>query len=258
MPAPESDPASNPEAPLAQEEPEQPWLKIDFHLHASEDPLDELEHSAIDLLHRAHALGFGALAITLHDHVLQKQEVFEVAQELGILLIPAAEMRLDGADVVIINLSEEEAKGLRSLRDLEALRMRRGNSVLIFAPHPFYIMGGSIGNRRLIEHLDLFDAIELSHFHTHFFNPNRAAQRIAQRFNKPLLATSDTHHLGYFGNHYSLVQSKPEPEAIFNAIRCGACRTVSPPWPITRFLQYAWWVLAEHEFRLLQARLAGH
>ncbi len=261
-PLPSSEVPTSPDDTEASGEPE-PWLKIDFHLHASEDPLDELEHSAIDLLHRAHALGFEALAITLHDHVLTKPEVFETARQLGILLIPAAEMRLDGADVVIVNLCEEEARELRHLRDLEALRRRRGGSVLIFAPHPFYLMGGSIGNRRLIEHIDLFDAIELSHFHTRLLNPNRAALRIAHRFNKPLLATSDAHRLDYFGRHYTLVKAEhngddASAEAIFDAIRAGACRTVCPPYPIFKFLQYAWWVLAEHEFRLLQARLAGH
>jgi predicted metal-dependent phosphoesterase TrpH len=258
MSAPLSDPASSSEIPVVQEEPEQSWLKIDFHLHASEDPFDELEHSAIDLLYRAHYLGFGALAITLHDHVLQKPEVFEVARQLGILLIPAAEVRLEGADVVVVNLTEEEAKDLRRLRDLEALRRRRGDSVFIFAPHPFYHLGGSIGHQKLVEHIDLFDAIELCHFHTRLVNPNRGAYNIARQFDKPLLATSDAHRLDFFGEHYSLVQAPPDPEAIFNAIRTRACRTVSPPWPVSRFLQYVWWVLAEHEFRLLQARLAGH
>jgi len=241
------------------------WLKIDFHLHASEDPFDELDHSAFDLLHKARSLGFGALAITLHSHVLTRQEVFDAARELGILLIPAAEMRLEGADVVIVNLCEEEAAELRRLRDLEGLRKRRGDSVFIFAPHPFYILGGSIGSHRLIEHIDLFDAVELSHFHTRFLNPNRNAYAIAERFGKPLLATSDAHRLDFFGDHYTLVDvgagtggNATTPEAIFNAIRAGAFRSVSPPWPLPRFLQYAWWVLAVHEFRLLQARIAGH
>ena len=35
-------------------------IKVDFHLHSAEDPADEIEHTAMELLHRAHALGFGA------------------------------------------------------------------------------------------------------------------------------------------------------------------------------------------------------
>ena len=238
------------------------WIKIDFHLHASEDPRDELDHSAAELLRRAHALGFGALAITLHDHVLTKREVFDLARQLGILLIPAAEMRLDGADVIVLNISEEEARSLRCLRDIEGLRQQRGRSIFTVAAHPCYLLGGSIGERRLVENIDLFDAIEWCHFYTRLFNPNRRAARIAARYGKPLLATSDAHRLDCFGAHYSLVRLpqgsvEPTAEAIFDAIRAGAIQTITQPWPVVKFLQYAWWIFAQHELRVLQAKLAG-
>jgi predicted metal-dependent phosphoesterase TrpH len=189
--------------------------------------------------------------------------VFETARELGLLLIPAAEMRLEGADVVVVNLTPEEARGLRRIGDLAELRKRRGGSVFIFPPHPFYILGGSIGSRRLAEHIELFDAIELCHFYTRWFNPNRRAHQAAKIFHKPLVATSDTHRLDFFGSHYTLVQVPPLPaipcaESIFDAIRAGTSRTVSPPWPLARFLRYTWWILVQHELRVIQARLAGH
>ena len=240
----------------------QRWIKCDFHIHASEDPLDELDHSAIDLLHRAHTLGFGALAITLHDHVLTKREVFDTARELGIVLIPAAEMRLEGADVIVLNVTEQEAACLHRLRDLEVLRQKRGNSVLILIPHPFYVLGGSIGGRRLLEHLPLFDAVEWCHFYTAGLNPNRPAERVARKHHKPMLATSDAHRLDAFGSHYTLIQvpastAPPSHETIFAAIRAGSVRRVSPAWPVWKFLRYAWWIFAVHEYRLLRKKLAG-
>ena len=233
------------------------WLKIDFHLHTREDPKDRLEHSAIELLHRAHALGFDALAITLHDHVLSDPAVFELARELGILLIPAAELRLEGADVVVVNISPEEARDLRRWSDLEAFRQRRGRSALIFAPHPFYVLGGSMG-RRLFEYIDLFDAIEISHFHTRWFDPNRPAIRAAQRFQKPLIATSDTHRLDYFGDHYSLVQASRDatPEAIFDAIRAGCIRPMSPALTDVQFAEHLWWMFVGQRLGNLRKRLA--
>ena len=232
------------------------WLKIDFHLHTREDPKDHLDHSAIELLHRAHALGFNALAITLHDHVLNDPAVFETARELGILLIPAAELRLEGADVVVVNLTPEEARGLRRLRDLEAFRQRRGRSALVFVAHPFYVLGGSMGGRRLFEHIDLFDAIEICHFHTRWFDPNRPAVRAAERFQKPLIATSDTHRLSYFGDHYSLVQAPGDatPEVIFDAIRAGCIRPVSPALTDAQFANHLWWIFVEHGMRKRKGR----
>jgi len=231
------------------------WLKVDFHMHTREDPKDFLDHSAIELLHRAHALGFHALAITLHDYVLASPELFDAARALGLLLIPAAEMRLEGADVVVLNITQQEAQGLRRWRDIAELRQRRGGAVLIFAPHPFYVLGGSIG-KRLFEHIDLFDAIEICHFHTAWFDRNRPAIRVAERFRKPLIATSDAHRLDAFGAHYSLVQAPQNatPEAIFEAIRNGCIRPVSPPFSTGRFARHFWWVFVEHELRKLRRR----
>jgi len=232
------------------------WLKVDFHLHTREDPEDHLDHSAIELLHKAHRLGFHALAITLHGHVLTDPAVFDLARELGILLIPAAELRLEGADVVVLNISPDEAAGLRRLRDLADFRRKRGGSVLIFAPHPFFVLGGSIG-KRLIEHIDLFDAIEISHFHTWGFNRNRPAVGVADRFQKPLIATSDAHRLGAFGQHYSLVEAPAAtPEAIFDAIRDNCLRPVSPRLSPAQFARHLWWIFVEHEMRKLQVRFS--
>lgn len=241
----------------AQSAPVPGWLKVDFHLHTRDDPKDYLDHSSLELLQRAHALGFGALAITLHDHVLTNPEVFAAARDLGILLIPAAEMRLEGADVVLLNITQEEAAGLRRLSDLAGLRRRRGDSVLMLAPHPFFVLGGSIGERRLVEHIDLFDAIELSHFHTPWFNRNRPAISIAERFQKPLLATSDAHRLEAFGEHYSLVQAPDAtPEAIFEAIRRGCVRNISPAFSFGKFARHLWWIFVQHEMRRLRGRFA--
>ena len=231
------------------------WLKVDFHTHTSEDPKDFLNHSAIELLHRAHALGFHALAITLHDHVLATPELFATARELGLLLIPAAELRLEGADVVILNITPEEARDLRRLDDLAAFRQRRGKSALIFAPHPFFVLGGSIG-KRLFDYIDVFDAIEISHFHMRGFDRNQGAVRVAGQFQKPLIATSDCHRLENFGAHYSLVEAPQNatPEAIFDAIRGGCIRPVSPALSTAQFVGHLWWIFVEHGMRRLRGR----
>src|SRR6185436_15207352 len=139
------------------------WIKLDLHIHTLDDPKDALDYSAHELLERARALGFGVLAITLHDAVFDRPEVFADAARMGILLIPAAEMRLEGADVILLNVRADEVKSLRTLEDLEKLRAARGPSLFTIAPHPFYVFGGSIG-RKLVEKIDCFDAIELCHF----------------------------------------------------------------------------------------------
>src|SRR5713226_9969577 len=91
---------------------EQEWIKIDLHIHTLDDPKDAVDFSAHQLLERARALGFRVLAITLHDAVFNRKEVFEDAAAMGILLIPAAEVRLLGADVIVLNVTAEEVEEL--------------------------------------------------------------------------------------------------------------------------------------------------
>src|ERR1700736_3183576 len=99
------------------------WIKIDLHIHTLDDPKDIIDYSAHQLLERARSLGFGVLAITLHDAVFDRPEVFADAVAMGILLIPAAEVRLEGADVIVLNVSRAEAAALQSFDDLRQLRV---------------------------------------------------------------------------------------------------------------------------------------
>src|SRR5438445_6517918 len=145
------------------------WVKIDLHIHTLDDPKDAVDYSAHQLLERARSLGFGVLAITLHDAVFDRQEVFADAATMGILLIPAAEVRLRGADVILLNVTPKEIAELRNFDDLRQLRAQRGDSIFTIAPHPFYVFGGLIGPR-LLENIDWFVLIEIFHYHKGFVN----------------------------------------------------------------------------------------
>src|ERR1700737_4106256 len=198
------------------------WIKIDLHIHTLDDPKDVIDYSAHQLLERAKQLGFGVLAITLHDAVFDRAEVFADAAAMGILLIPASEVRLQGADAILLNVTAAEVAGLKSFEDLRQLRARRGLSIFTIAPHPFYVLGGSIGNRLLAE-IDCFDAIGVCHFQKGFLNPNRRAAKAAAKFGKPLIATSDAHRLHAFGRHYTSIPRPLEltTENTFAALRRG-------------------------------------
>ncbi len=229
---------------------EQNWVKIDLHIHTLDDPKDAVNYSAHQLLESASALGFGVLAITLHDAVFDRKEVFADAAAMGILLIPAAEVRLCGADVIVLNVTPEEVAELKNFDDLRRLRARRGSSIFTIAPHPFYVFGGSIGSR-LVAEIDCFDAIEFCHFHVGLFNPNRRAKRVASRFGKPLIATSDAHRLHAFGRHYTSIPMPPAltVEKIFAALRNGPLRLTSPPCSFTSLVRAIYFVFLAHPFR---------
>jgi predicted metal-dependent phosphoesterase TrpH len=234
------------------------WIKVDLHIHTLDDPKDVLDYSAHQLLERAHGLGFRVLAITLHDAVFDRAEVLAEAAALGILLIPAAEMRLEGADVIVLNVTANEIVDLRTFADLRALRARRGDSIFTIAPHPFYIFGSSIGNR-LIKEIHCFDAIELCHFHKGPLNPNRRAARVAKKFGKPLIATSDAHQLHAFGRHYTSMPAPAEltAENVLAGLRRGPLRLVSPPASIVDLVSAIYFIFLAHPFRLRKIRMTS-
>ncbi|MEN3369926.1 MAG: hypothetical protein V7609_2069 [Verrucomicrobiota bacterium] len=230
---------------------EDEWIKVDLHIHTLDDPKDALDYSAHELLERARALGFRVLAITLHDAVFDRAEVFADAARMGILIIPAAEVRLEGADVILLNVTAAEVAALRNFEDLRQLRARRGLSLFSIAPHPFYVLGGSIGEK-LVKEIDCFDAIELCHFWGRFFNPNRRAVEVATRFQKPLIATSDAHRLHAFGSNYT---SLPPPaeltvDGVLAALRTGRLRVTNPPCSFVDLMSTIYFVFVAHPWRL--------
>jgi predicted metal-dependent phosphoesterase TrpH len=231
------------------------WIKLDLHIHTLDDPKDVLDYSAHQLLERARSLGFRVLAITLHDAVFDRAEVFADAARMGILLIPAAEVRLEGADVILLNVTPDDISSLRTLDDLAALRNRRGSSLFTIAPHPFYVLGGSIGER-LLQHIDHFDAIELCHFWSRFFNPNRRAVEIAKRFGKPLIATSDAHQLHAFGSNYTSVPEVADltVQTVIDALRDGPLRVTNPPCSFIDLISTIYFVFVVHPWRRRKQR----
>ena len=241
------------------------WIKVDLHIHTLDDPKDVIDYSAHQLLERAKQLGFGVLAITLHDAVFDRAEVFADAAAMGILLIPAAEVRLQGADAILLNVTASEVAGLKNFEDLRQLRARRGisatadpsgrGSIFTIAPHPFYVLGGSIGPR-LLEEIDCFDAIELCHFHKGLLNPNRRAAKVAAQFSKPLIATSDAHQLHAFGRHYTSIPHSTALtiENVFAALRQGPLRLTSPPASMVDLASAIYWIFLAHPFKLRRSQ----
>ncbi|MCC7517781.1 MAG: PHP domain-containing protein [Verrucomicrobiae bacterium] len=220
-------------------------LKTDLHLHSLEDPHDVLEHDAFDLVDHAARRGYRVLALTLHGRVHLPDDLAAHAATRGILMIPGVELYLDGREVLLLGAAEEEARLLRTLEDLRALKKRRGNNLLTIAPHPFYGLGQCLGNR-LDDYAETLDAIELCHFYTARWNPNRKAAEAARRLAKPLVACSDTHQLKWMNHHYCLVDAEPTRESVFAAIREGKLRNVTRPLSRSEMLDKLTWHALTH------------
>lgn len=208
--------------------PPPPMIKIDLHMHSGEDPHDGLRYPATALVDKAAALGFRAIAVTLHDKVLDDPRLYDYARERNVLLIPGVELRMQKVDVLLYNLTQAEADQIRSFDDLRRFRSRRGDEVLTVAPHPYFPVGHAL-KHHLERHIDLFDAIEHAQIHLPWLNFNKQARHIADYYQKPLIANSDAHNIWMFGRHYTRVDAPAEMPAIFEAIRQNRLEWISPP-----------------------------
>jgi predicted metal-dependent phosphoesterase TrpH len=202
-------------------------LKVDLHIHTGDDPVDPIPYTSLQLIDRAAALGFDALAITLHDLQLETATLAGYAALRGITLIPGIERTIEGKHVLLLNFSRR-AEQVTSFDDLALLKQHENG--LVVAPHAFF-PGATCLRRLLDRHADLFDAVEYNAMFTRSVNFNRTAERWARDHRKPMIGNGDVHRLAQLGSTYSLVDAAPTPEAICAAIKAGAVHVQATPLP---------------------------
>jgi hypothetical protein len=204
-------------------------LKVELHSHTSDDPVDHIPYSSHELVDRAAALGYDALAITLHDRLLDIRPLAPYAADRGIVLIPGIERTIEGRHVLLLNFSRA-AEDVCSFEDLA--RLKRREAGLVVAPHPYFPAAHSLFGR-LTRHADLFDAVEYNAMYTASLNFNIPAARWARAHGKPVVGNGDVHRFAQLGATYSLVEADAGADAICHAIRAGRVRVETRPlsWP---------------------------
>lgn len=208
-------------------------LKINFHLHTGQDPIDAVKHSEHELIDEAARLGYDVLSITCHNALIFSDDLKKYAEKKGILLIPGIEKSIRRKHVLIINAAVEAQK-IQNFEDLREYR-KKHPECLVIAAHPYY-PGHIALHENLEKHIDLFDAVEYSWYHSKRLNgPNRRAVRVAEKHGKPVLGTADNHILKYVNYTYSLVKSEKNVKSVFEAIKANRIEIVSHDLP--------WWKL---------------
>jgi predicted metal-dependent phosphoesterase TrpH len=198
-------------------------LKADLHLHTAEDPLDDVRHTARELIAKAADQGFDVISITNHHQRTFDEDLFAYAQEKGILLIPGVELTIKRRHVLVLNPPPHKKRA-----DFPALAKLRRPETLIIAPHPYYPGRYSL-NGYLLEHLEFFDAIEYCHFYSQRINFNLKAVAVSESFGLPLIGNSDAHFFSQLGSTYSLIHAEKNLESVFAAIRRNRLDVVTRP-----------------------------
>ncbi len=177
-------------------------LKANLHFHTKEDYIG-VDYDLYKYIDFAKEKGFDVLAYTPHIKFLFKKEYTEYAANKGILLIPGAEIKIKKKDIVVLNCGKE-IENVKSFQELVDYKNKNPH-IFILAPHPF-VFGLKNLRGHLLKHIDLFDAIEMSVYSNKILNFNKKAEKTAQKYGKPLIATSDTHFLPDIERGYALIE----------------------------------------------------
>lgn len=209
-------------------------LKADLHSHTRDDPQDGhlIGYSAEKLIDHAAKFGFKVLSITNHDKITYSPYLKEYAAVRGVLLLPGVELSVEGKHILLINYL-----GPLNFKEFRDLQRIKDQNVLIVAAHPFF-PGGMTLKEKLLEHIDLFHAIEYCHFYRKHINFNKKVVQLSEKYHVPLIGTSDTHVLGQMNYTYSLIgASHANAEAIVSAVKKGNIRLITEPLPIKVMLK---------------------
>ncbi|PYN37143.1 MAG: hypothetical protein DME01_05490 [Candidatus Rokuibacteriota bacterium] len=211
-------------------------LRADLHIHTREaEPF--IAYNARQAIARAAEEGYRVLSISNHDTVTFNDDLAAFARDQGIVLIPGVEVTVEGRHVLVYNADVEVDK----LKTFAGLKRYRTPDWLVVAPHPFFPASYCL-REKLWQEIELFDAIEFSHFYTPHVDFNRAAVKLAHAVGLPLIGTSDSHIDAQFGTTFSLIDAAPTVDAVVSGIKAGHVSVVSRPLSLARCAS----ILAQH------------
>ncbi len=205
-------------------------LKCQFHCHSGPELFDNINYSAEELIERAAKLNYEVLSFTHHRRLFFTEEIRKYAEKHEILLIPGIEFEINKRHILGINIDKEIEK-VDSYKKLKEYKKSHPNC-LIMAAHPFFPGTTTLG-KDLVKNIELFDAIENSFCYTKKINFNKKAEKVAKKYNKRFIATSDCHVIKYLDLGYVMVDAEKNTPSIIKAIKAG--KTKNHHSPITLF-----------------------
>jgi predicted metal-dependent phosphoesterase TrpH len=204
-------------------------MRVDCHLHtvASGDSWLSVEM----LAERARQTGLDAVFIT--DHNVTEAALAAASRDLGVRIIVGEEIRTPDGDVIGLFLTERIPYVLPLAEVLGRIRAQGG---LVYVPHPFDLVRGSLGPvlPGLCE-AGQVDVIEVFNAKTADPALNVKAAGLARQFGLPAGAGSDAHDPPGVGAAYLDMPDFDGPASFLGALAdakiTGEYRDYAPRYP---------------------------
>ena len=190
-------------------------IHVDLHMHT--DHSSDCATPVETLLATARERGLGAIAITDHNEISGALAAREIADEFGVKVILAEEVKTaEQGEVIGLFLSEKIARGM-TMAETTAEIHRQGG--LVYVPHPFDRLHSVPDYEHLLGMVEEIDILEV-------FNPrvaltafNEEAERFAAKYRIVPGAGSDSHVAQGLGSVMIRVHDFEGPEEFLEAMR---------------------------------------
>ncbi|MCD6014329.1 MAG: hypothetical protein K0R88_413 [Solirubrobacterales bacterium] len=207
------DPRGNPE--LRRRVARRREIHVDLHMHT--DHSSDCATPVETLLATAREVGLGAIAITDHNEVSGALAARELADQFGVKVILAEEVKTaEQGEVIGLFLSERIERGMTMAETIAEIRRQGG---LVYVPHPFDRLHSVPDYEHLLGIVDEIDILEV-------FNPrvaltafNEEAERFAAKYRIVPGAGSDSHVAQALGSVRIRVHDFDGPQEFLEAMR---------------------------------------
>jgi predicted metal-dependent phosphoesterase TrpH/glycosyltransferase involved in cell wall biosynthesis len=190
-------------------------IHIDLHMHTDHSP--DCATPVETLLATARDRGLGAIAITDHNEVSGALAARELADDFGVKVIVAEEVKTaEQGEVIGLFIEDKIPRGMTMAETIAEIRRQGG---LVYVPHPFDRLHSVPDYEHLLEIVEEIDVLEV-------FNPrvaltafNEEAERFAAKYRIVPGAGSDSHVAQGLGSVMIRVHHFDGPEEFLEAMR---------------------------------------
>ena len=190
-------------------------IHVDLHMHT--DHSSDCATPVETLLATARDAGLGAIAITDHNEVSGAFAAAEAADDFGVKVIIAEEVKTaEQGEVIGLFLKEKIDRGMTMAQTIAEIRRQGG---LVYVPHPFDRLHSVPDYEHLLDIVEDIDILEV-------FNPrvaltafNEEAERFAAKYRIVPGAGSDSHVAQGLGSVMIRVHDFDGPEEFLEAMR---------------------------------------
>lgn len=207
-------------------------LLIDMHMHTSPaSPCSSIHVD--DIIEEAKKIGLDGVVLTDHNYCWSREDLEDLRQKHGYLVLGANEVITEMGDVLVYGL-DRNFKGVTRIADLRNQVLEAGG--FMAAAHPFrgflivgaQQMGLTVEKAAEREMFKMVDALEVLNGKV-TADENSFSARVAEALNLPGLAGSDAHEAGSVGCYATEFKAKITNEQdLVQALRNGDFQPVVP------------------------------